>query len=226
VTTLDAKADCYAAGERGAMVWWQDLRAWLLSPALRLLASCGITPDYVTLASLLIGLAFCPLWLWPGSPAWAKPAALAALVLHVILDGLDGPLARQLGTASRRGSFTDTLADQIVVTASTLALMAAPQPALSAWVGGLYLFLYAVVVGFAMIRNAMGCPYSWLIRPRFWVYGWIAVDQFLLPGWMDVVVGGLAGVLAIKMASGFVAIRRLLHERPVQPIEPAEPGIS
>ena len=23
---------------------------------------------------------FCPLWLWPGSPAWAKPAALIALL--------------------------------------------------------------------------------------------------------------------------------------------------
>jgi phosphatidylglycerophosphate synthase len=210
VSSETVKADCYAAGERRAMVWWQDLRAWLLGPLLRLMAAGGVTPDHVTLASLASGLAFCPLWLWPGSPAWSKPAALAALLLHVLLDGLDGPLARHLGTASRRGSFTDSLADQIVVTASTLALLAAPNPGLSGWIAGLYLFLYATVVGFAMIRNAIGRPYSWLVRPRFWVYGWIAVDQFLLPGWMDVVLCGFAVVLGIKMASGFVAIRRAL----------------
>lgn len=210
MSTESVKADCYAAGERGAMIWWQDLRAWLLGPLLRAIATYGVTPDHVTLASLAAGLAFCPLWLWPGSPAWCKPAALAALLLHLLLDGLDGPLARHLGVASRRGSFTDSLADQIVVTASTLTLLAAPTPAVSGWIAGLYLFLYATVVGFAMIRNAIGKPYSWLVRPRLWVYGWIAIDQFLLPGWMDVVLGIFALVLGVKMASGFVAIRKAL----------------
>ena len=210
MSTIEAKADCYSAGERAAMGWWQDWRAWALRPLLGLLAAVRVRPDHVTLASLAAGLAFCPLWLWPGSPAWARPVALAALVLHVLLDGLDGPLARHLGTASRRGSFTDTLADQIVVTASTLTLMAAPQSGVSIWIGGLYIFLYALVVGFAMVRNALGNPYSWLVRPRFWVYGWIAVDLFLLPGWMNVVLAGFAMVLAIKMASGFVALRRML----------------
>ena len=192
------------------MVWGQELRARWLAPLLQLLAGTGVTPDQITALSLVSGLAFCPLWLWSGGPAWAKPAALVALLVHVLLDGLDGPLARHLGTASRRGSFTDTVADQIVVTVSTLALMAAAQPGLSMWAGGAFIFCYTMVVGFAMVRNALGVPYSWLVRPRFWVYGWIAVDLYLLPGWMEIVVGGFAAVLAIKLATGFVAIRRML----------------
>jgi hypothetical protein len=88
--------------------------------------------------------------------------------------------------------------------------LAAPQPVMTVWTGGLYIFCYAMVVGFAMIRNALGVPYTWLVRPRFWVYAWIAVDQFWLPGWMDVVVGGFTAILAIKLATGFVAIRRML----------------
>jgi phosphatidylglycerophosphate synthase len=204
------EADCYSAGERSAMVWGQEQRAWFLGPTLRTLAAAGVTPDQITAASLLCGLAFCPLWLWPGSPAGTRPAALAMLLLHVLLDGLDGPLARHLGVASRRGSFTDTLADQIVVTASTLAIMAAPGALVSSWTGGVYIFLYAMVVAFAMIRNALSVPYSWLVRPRFWVYAWIAVEQFFLIGWMDLVVGGFAVLLAVKLATGFVAIRRML----------------
>lgn len=209
-TELKAPADCYSAGERSAMVRGQELRAWLLAPLLRLLAAAGIGADQVTLASLISGLAFCPLWLWPGETWWARPAALAALALHVLLDGLDGPMARHLGTASRRGSFTDTLADQIVVTATTLTLIAAVQSPVNVWIGGLYLFLYSIVVSFAMVRNAIGIPYTWLVRPRFWVYGWLAIDLFLLPGWIDVVMGGFAIVLGIKMFSGFLAIRRVL----------------
>lgn len=204
------KADCYSAGEREAMVWGQQVRAQALGPVLRLLAGLGVTADHLTLTSLALGLAFCPLWLWPGSPAWAKSAALVALLIHVLLDGLDGPLARHLGTASRRGSFTDTVADQIVVTATTLAVMSTPQPPLGVWIGGLYVFVYAMVVGFAMIRNALAVPYSWLVRPRFWVYGWIAVDAYLLPGWMNLVVGAFVVLLAWKMATGFVAIRKML----------------
>jgi phosphatidylglycerophosphate synthase len=192
------------------MLWWQELRARLLGPLLRLLAASGVSPDHVTLASLAVGLAFCPLWLWPGGVWWARPAAIGALLLHVLLDGLDGPLARHLGVDSRRGSFADSLADQIIVTASTLALMAAPQPAIGVWTGGVYISLYAMVVGFAMVRNALGVPYSWLVRPRLWVYGWMVVDQFLLPGWMDVLVGGFSLLLAFKLATGFVAIRKML----------------
>jgi phosphatidylglycerophosphate synthase len=192
------------------MVWGQQVRAQALGPLLRLLAAAGTTADHLTGASLVVGLAFCPLWLWPGSPVWAKPVALVALLIHVLLDGLDGPLARFMGTASRRGSFTDTVADQIVVTATTLAVMAAPQPPIGIWVGGLYVFVYAMVVGFAMIRNALSVPYSWLVRPRFWVYGWIAVDLYLFPGWMNVVVGAFVVLLAWKMATGFMAIRRML----------------
>ena len=206
----EPKADCYSAGEREAMAWTQQLRAWFFGPLLRFLAWIGIGPDLVTLASLLVGLAYCPLWLWPENPDWARPAALLALLFHVLLDGIDGPLARHLGVASRRGSFTDSLADQVVVTASTLALMAGPEPKLSIWVGGAYIFCYTMVVAFAMVRNALGVPYSWLIRPRFWVYAWMAVDLFWLPGWLDVVVGVLAAGLAIKMITGFIALRRLL----------------
>ena len=192
------------------MVWTQELRARLFHPLLVAAERVGITPDHVTLSSLVCGLAFCPLYLWPESVLWAKPLALAALIAHVLLDGLDGPLARHLGTASRRGSFTDTVADQIVVTTSTIALMAADKPAATGWVGALYLVAYALVVAFAMVRNALGVPYSWLIRPRFWVYGWIAVDLYLVTGWMDTVLLAFTAVLAAKMVSGFVAIRRML----------------
>ncbi|HEY2412209.1 MAG TPA: CDP-alcohol phosphatidyltransferase family protein [Pirellulaceae bacterium] len=207
---MPTTSDCYSAGERAAMSWWQELRARWLAPVLTLLADTGIRPDDLTLVGLISGLAFCPLWLWSGQPIWAKIAAMTALAMHLILDGLDGPLARHLKIDSRRGSFTDTLADQIVVTATTLALMSAPGTPLNIWIGGTYIFVYALVVTFAMVRNSLGVPYSWLIRPRIWVFGWIAADALLVPGWFDVIVGAVTAVLALKMLTGFVAIRRAL----------------
>ena len=132
----------------------QVVRAWLLKPILPLLARIRITPNQLTLFSLLTGLAFCPFFLW-GS----KLAAFGMLLAHCLLDGLDGPLARFTQRASNRGSFTDTTCDQVVVTFSTVTLIHAGYA--SAWPGGLYLFFYCIVVIFAMVRNALAIPYSW-----------------------------------------------------------------
>lgn len=198
---FDAKVTCYSGGESSFMNWSQELRGRLLRPLLRHMTLAGLRANHVTLLSLIAGLAFCPLYLW-GS----KPAAFGLLLLHALLDGLDGPLARFRGTASNRGSFTDTMADQLVVTATTLAAIHAG--AASAWPGGLYIFFYAVVVGFAMVRNALAAPYSWLFRPRFVVYASLLVETWWLPGTLDSVLWTAAAVLAFKTLTGFLTIRR------------------
>lgn len=179
----------------------QALRARLLGPLLQGLARLRVTPNQLTLLSLLTGLAFCPLFLW-GS----KPAAFALLLLHVLLDGLDGPLARFTRKNSNRGSFTDTMADQVVVTFSTVTLIHAGHA--GAWPGGLYVFFYCMVVIFAMVRSALAIPYSWLVRPRFVVYAWMPVEVFVWRGSLDVVLWIFSALLALKMLTGFVQIRR------------------
>lgn len=195
-------ADCYSGGERAWMLRTQRARAIVLAPLLRALTRARIGPDAVTLASLALGLAFAPLYFV------SLPAALAALALHVVLDGVDGPLARHLGRASRRGSFTDTTVDQVVVTVSTAALVHAGHVGAAA--GTLYVFVYAAVVAFAMVRNALDVPYSWLVRPRFVVYAWIAVERYAWAGSLGPVVWLCTTLLALKLVSGFVRLRRRL----------------
>ena len=165
-----------------------------------LLAEVNVHPDHVTLASLLAGLAFCPLY------AFSKPAALTALALHVLLDGLDGPLARFMNVASRRGSFTDSMADQTVVVISTITLMVSQQT-FNIVAGSVYIFVYTMVVVFAMVRNAMHIPYSWVVRPRFAVYVWLVVELYWLPGTLTIVVWICNILLTWKVLTGFWKIR-------------------
>jgi phosphatidylglycerophosphate synthase len=193
-------ADCYSAGERDWMLRGQAMRAWMLGPVLRALHQCKVNANHLTFLSLLAGLAFCPLFFW--SPA----AALIALLVHVLIDGLDGPLARYTGSASRGGSFTDTMADQIVVMATTTTLMAAHVAGVLP--GGLYIFLYTVAVLFAIARNAMAIPYSWMVRPRFFVYAWIAVEIYAFPGTLNLVLWAFNALLTLKVLTGFLRIRK------------------
>lgn len=199
---MNQKTDCYSAGERGWMELGQRIRQRALAPVMRPLAQWQVQPDHITLFALVAGLFFHPLYFW--SPS----AAFAALALHVLLDGLDGPLARHLGSASRKGSFLDSFCDQLVVTVTTFTLMQAGI--ISGICAGFYVFTYAMVVFFAMVRNAMELPYPWLVRPRFIVYVWMLVETYFLPGSMEFVVWGFSLLLGFKMATGFNKIRRKL----------------
>ena len=179
----------------------QAVRAQILDPFMAVLATIGVTPNHLTLLSLLTGLAFCPIFIW-----FSKGLAFAMMVAHVVLDGLDGPLARYTNVASNRGSFTDTTSDQVVVTFSTVTLIYTGFADI--WPGALYLFFYSVVVIFAMVRNAMKIPYSWLVRPRFMVYVWFPIEVYLWPGTLNGLLWIMTTLLALKMLTGFIQIRR------------------
>jgi len=199
------KVTCYSEGEEALMRTSQDIRGRLLRPLLVLLARIRVTPNHLTLASLLTGLAFSPSFLLGHTIA-----AFGWLLAHVLLDGLDGPLARFTGRASNQGSFTDTTADQVVVTFSTITLIHAGV--VGVWPGALYLFFYSVVVIFAMVRNALAIPYSWLVRPRFLVYAWAPIEIYYWHGTLDVVLWLVTALLALKMLTGFVQIRRRMRD--------------
>ncbi len=205
----DNKADCYASGERAAMVWYQRLREKWLGPLLSWLTRIGVRPDHLTYIALFLGLLFGPLYFFYPS------IAFGCLLLHTLLDGLDGPLARVQGSASKAGSFTDTMCDQLVVVAVTLTMMCHPSGFIPVPVGTVYVFLYTIVVAFAMVRNAMGIPYSWVVRPRLVVYLWICLETYVFEGtnlaYSTRYLLWIANILFLsRMISGFSKIKSTL----------------
>jgi phosphatidylglycerophosphate synthase len=87
----------------------------------RLLAPSGVTPTQMTMVSMLIGLCGAPFFLsalWP----WQTAGALL-LLLHSIVDGCDGELARLKFQETRLGGILDFWGDN-VVHAVTFACMA------------------------------------------------------------------------------------------------------
>ncbi|HIF33375.1 MAG TPA: hypothetical protein EYQ75_17370 [Planctomycetaceae bacterium] len=109
-------------------------------------------------------------------------------------------MARFKNVDSPRGSFTDTVSDQIVVVATTITLMWAETVSIPA--GGVYIFLYTTVVAFATVRNALAVPYSWLVRPRFVVYAWLLVESAFWPGSIEYVIWVYNLLLGFKMITG------------------------
>ena len=198
--------DCYSEGERAWMVYGQVLRGRLLGPWLVTMTRLGVVPDHISIFSVVTGLAFGLCW-----PLGWKIAALILLLLHVLLDGLDGPLARYQQVESPRGSFTDSFCDQLVVTTVTISLMVGADPYLDVLSGSLFVVLYTSVLAISMVRNSLAIPYSWLVRPRFFVY--LAIPCQLLgvsiAVWVVVWVSNF--LLLLKLVSGFFRLRGKLE---------------
>lgn len=78
----------------------------------RRLAPTRITPNQVTIASVLIGLASTPFFL-SSDAAW-QVAGAALLLVHNTVDGCDGELARLKFQSSHRGMILDLWGDNVV----------------------------------------------------------------------------------------------------------------
>jgi 1L-myo-inositol 1-phosphate cytidylyltransferase / CDP-L-myo-inositol myo-inositolphosphotransferase len=86
----------------------------------RRLVRTGVTPDMMTLTSLAVGLSGAPFFL-SSSPALQLAGSLLFLV-HSILDGCDGELARLKFLQSRRGAILDYWGDNVVHVAVFLCI--------------------------------------------------------------------------------------------------------
>ncbi len=214
VDAIGVKGDCYSAGERAWMEYGQRLRGDALRPLLVALTKFHVTPDHLTIASVLAGLCFAPLWF--SNYPWI---AVSLLWLHILFDGLDGPLARYQETASPRGSFTDSFCDQVVVSVATIALMIQPS-LLSVWAGSIYLVAYTGVLAIAMVRNTLQIPYSWLIRPRLFVFIAIPIELLGVRQAIETVVWLSNIFLGIKLVSGFWKLRKRLAGPTNSPSQP------
>ncbi len=95
---------------------------WLKASAAvaRPLVRAGVSPNVVTLAALVAGVAALPLASidgWPG-PA----AACVAVVISGLLDSLDGAVAIQAGRATKVGFLLDSVLDRLADAAFPAAL--------------------------------------------------------------------------------------------------------
>jgi 1L-myo-inositol 1-phosphate cytidylyltransferase / CDP-L-myo-inositol myo-inositolphosphotransferase len=78
----------------------------------RRLAPTAVTPDMMTLTSLVVGLAGAPFFLSASATLQLTGALL--FLAHSILDGCDGELARLKFLTSRRGAILDFWGDNVV----------------------------------------------------------------------------------------------------------------
>jgi phosphatidylglycerophosphate synthase len=140
----------------------------LLEPVLKCLAFCGVTADHLTWVG--VGLAVI-------AALVTDPALLLALVvIDLLIDMVDGSLARHEHQESRAGTAFDISHDVFFTITSTFAMMrmgiAGPSEAY------MYGVFYGMSVMFAIMREQMGIPQRFAVRPRLFVFAALALYVF------------------------------------------------
>lgn len=132
----------------------------LLTPVVALMHKRGITPDQLTVAGFLIGLLAVPLIAFE---MWY--AALTAIALNRILDGLDGALARYAELSSSAGGFLDITLDFLFYAAIPVGFILA-NPEQNAIAGSILLVTF-IGTGSSFLAFAIAAEKFKLEKPQF-----------------------------------------------------------
>lgn len=166
--------DSYSNVERKFLGPARQLARAAFTPIVRLLSALHLSPNIVSFAQ--VPLAFVVVYLMPVQPR----LAFILFVLSIVLDGIDGALARATNRATRFGALFDQYCDHIreIVVVSGLALYGALNPFLA----GLYGLTYPAFNLTLYLCNRYGAPLPLAIKsylvvyPALFLYLWFAID--------------------------------------------------
>ena len=154
-----------------------------LAPLARGMQRFGVTPNALTLASLVFAVgAAVAFWQADAARPWLLLAGAALVGANAVFDGLDGKLARITNTSSRRGDYLDHVVDRYSDLAILLGFALSPY-------GDLRWGMLAIVGTF--LTSYMGTQAQALGLGRNYG-GWLGrADRLVLQIAVPVVVWGM-----------------------------------
>lgn len=141
----------------------EEIRTVLLKPLSKLLTKLRIKPDHITFFRFLL--------LFPFAYYFEKNPLLGMIFLgsFIILDGVDGPLARYSKTENLGGTFADYFCDHTGMAFMLFCLIFYKHS--SSYTAYIYGTAYIVMIFFAVIQNALGIHLQTIIRTKFVLFG-------------------------------------------------------
>jgi phosphatidylglycerophosphate synthase len=170
----EGEAGSYSRVESYGVRLIQRVTTKLLGPAVRLLVTLRISPNLISLLQPVLGLVMVL------TVATQRRFTLALLLLALLLDGVDGTLARETGRASAFGALVDQFSDHAreVLLVAGLARIGA----LSSFWATLYALAYPGSNLALLVCNRQGVPvpvatktYTTFYPPVF-LYLWAGVS--------------------------------------------------
>lgn len=194
--------DSFSTAERRFLVPFRRGFAKLTSPAVWLLAALHIPPNAVSLSQIAIGILI--VFLMPDQPGLAT----ALFFLTLVIDGLDGALARAYGQSSQFGALVDQISDHVRETLmiAALAFVGAlhPVPAV------MYGLVYALFNFLLFLCNYRSVPVPWAIKSYMVVYPGLILYGFFGVNWLTLLVSASVTLMTITIILALRNLKRVM----------------
>lgn len=166
-----SKLSVYSTKEAKSLGKLQRKKDKAVDSIVKKLNSHNITANHISLLSGAAAVSAAALAIYTGS----LTIFTIGLVIHVVLDNLDGSLAR-LKPQKKYGVLADSIADHMGIL--SFSVIAALFTTTTPTQASLFAALYTVVVALALIKSYRNHPYRILLRPRPLVYATLVIDTF------------------------------------------------
>ena len=196
------RPDSYSSVERRFLEPVRHLLAWACGPLVAALVRFGVAPNTVSLVGPLLGVLFV---------FTVRQSRLLGFVIWIpsmLVDGVDGALARHTGRASTYGALVDQFADhtrEILVIAGLAA-----SGALSPLWGSLYPFVYTALNVTLLMGNMCGAPVP--VAVKSWLVLYPAIAVYLLGGrnYLNPAAALSVTLMALTIVHGLALLSRAM----------------
>lgn len=172
----------YGRFEMEYMIKIRKSKERIFLPLLRLLDRLKFKPDYISFISALTTIIAFVLAVYYVQPL----IFIIGIWIHLILDGIDGALARYQQVASIRGTHVDMFGDQFGI---TLMCVFAVYFNIANIVNiSVFFVLYSIVLIFSLYFLHKKNRFEIVMRPRVFFYYAVTIDVLIYLRFTDIIV--------------------------------------
>jgi len=181
---------------------FKNRRTKVLNPIAKFLVKLGITADMISIVGFLMIFGF--VYFIKRNPI----AAIIFLILHVVIDGFDGPVARVSKKDGNPGAFMDIMCDHTGIVVATAGLIY--YGLVNGVIGLAYIYIYTIMIVFTIIRNVMNTSPKIVIRTKYYIYILYAVYALAGLNYFNKAMFIFSVIMMFSVSNDFQAIRKKL----------------
>lgn len=190
----------FSSSEHRTIYGVQGVRDKIFFPVSKFLSFVGINADMVS----LIGFGMLGFFIYFLQSA--PYLACIFLLLHVLVDAFDGPLARYQKKDGDGGALVDIICDHtgMVVVVVSLVCYKLINPAISI----IYVYVYTLMIVATVVRNRLGQPPRFVFRSKYYLYMLFGLWIFAGVNYINFFLGLFVLLMLPSLVGGFIALRR------------------
>lgn len=172
----------------------------LFSPLLKALNTIGIKPNHISVFSV-----FTVILTFVLSVVYSNPLIfIIGIWFHMLIDGIDGALARFQKTASIQGSIVDVISDHFGIIFFCIFMYIFGFS--NIYIISIFFVLYTIIIIFSLYFLFKNTNFIFVLRPRIFIFSAVTLDYIIFIGMTDLIA--LLGIIFMAF-SVFVAFYQL-----------------